>query len=919
MTGPPRRRVRALGATPASRRAGRGAATEAEADRQRSSRQLRVLRGFGAALLRAEDETALLRDTCRVLCEAGDYRVAWVGVVEHDEARSIRLAASWGVEERSLAAAGLTWSDAEAPLGVAVGTGASASVSDLTAEAKHPPWHEEAIRRGCRSTIALPLHVAEEAPFGVLCVFGAAPDLFTSEDAQFLRELAGDLAYGVVTLRARAERQSVEQRVALLSFALDNVREAAFLIDAAGRLCYVNDEACRVLRYTREELLGLHVPDVDPSFPAERWPAHWEEVKTRHAMLFDGHHRTKDGRLVPVEISANYLEHRGTSYVLALVRDITERRRHEAVNASRLHLVQFSQTHSLDELLEETLNEAEKLTGSTLGFYHLMEEDQVTLTRQAWSTRTKAAPCRAEGGREHGPITEAGVWADCVRQRRPVVHNDYPALTDKKGLPPGHAEVRRELVVPVFRGETISAVLGVGNKPTDYDERDVEVISLVASLAREIAERKRVEEALQASARRYAMVFENSPVSIWEEDFSLVQALFDELKASGVDDLEVAFAQRPELLTRCAELVRIEDVNAAALALHGASSKAVLLAGLPQTFTAESFETFREELLALWRGRTEMRRDAVVKTLGGELRYVSVCFAVCPGYEATLSKVLVSLVDISDRHHAEEALRDLNLGLERRVAERTAQLAAANQELEAFVYSVSHDLRAPLRHIDGYLGLLEKRAGSTLGDEGRRLLAQVLDASKRMATLIEDLLSFSRMARHEMSREQVNLDTLVREVIREFEQETKGREVHWRLGALPTVGGDRAMLHAALVNLLSNALKFSRCRTPAVIEVDSLPSRDDEHVVYVRDNGVGFDMRFVDKLFGVFQRLHGTSEFEGTGIGLANVRRIIHRHGGRTWAEGKVDGGATIYLAFPTGPSAAPPSPGTAGTPGARP
>ena len=423
-------------------------------------------------------------------------------------------------------------------------------------------------------------------------------------------------------------RKQVEREVALLSFAMNNVREAAFLIDENARLQFVNEEACRVLGYTREELLGLGLMDIDPDFLMEDWPDRWNYVKTRRSPMFERRHRAKDGHIFPVEISSNYFEYDGQGYNMALVRDITERKRAEdalreseerfrdlyenapnayvsvgvdgrirrcnrragellgrsvkdligrpvvefyadtacgkekakqvlrrfqagetirdeelqmqkadgnpvwisltvdplrdaqggvvesrsmavditdrkraeSVRNARQQLLQFACAHPLDELLTATLDEMEALTGSTIGFYHFLEADQKTLSLQTWSTNTLKHMCKAEGKGRHYDIADAGVWVDCIHQRRPVIHNDYTALPHRRGMPPGHASVIRELVVPVFRGDRIVAILGVGNKPRDYSKDDVEIASNLADLAWDIAERKRAET--QAQERR---------------------------------------------------------------------------------------------------------------------------------------------------------------------------------------------------------------------------------------------------------------------------------------------------------------------------------------------------------------------------------------------------------------------------------
>lgn len=351
-----------------------------------------------------------------------------------------------------------------------------------------------------------------------------------------------------------------------------------------------------------------------------------------------------------------------------------------------------------------------------------------------------------------------------------------------------------------------------------------------------------------------------------------------------VQDLQAGQARLLKIVERNADAIVVVDQQGA---IRFVNPSAETLLGRP-----------KEELLNAPFGfpvSAHEARELVIKNTAGErfveMHVVDLDWEGAPAF-------LASLRDITRRKQAEEALRQAHRELELRVQERTADLAKANEELEAFSFSVSHDLRVPLRHIRGYADLLHSHAGSVLDEKGRQYLAVILKSEKRMGALIDDLLRFSRIGRAELHKRVVQLGQLVQEVLAEVRQDAQARPISWVVGTMKDVQGDPGLLRQVLVNLIDNAIKYTRPRDQAIIEIGCLPDTT-ETVLFVRDNGVGFDMKYAGKLFGVFQRLHSAEEFEGTGIGLANVSRIVHRHGGRVWAEGAVGQGATFYCAFP--------------------
>ncbi len=382
-------------------------------------------------------------------------------------------------------------------------------------------------------------------------------------------------------------------------------------------------------------------------------------------------------------------------------------------------------------------------------------------------------------------------------------------------------------------------------------------------LEREIAERRNIEEYLRQSEERFRLAMLGATDGLWDRNLKTDEIYYSPRWKTmlGYTDEELA-----NHLDTWKRLLHPEDRE------HTMALVRDFLEGHADKYEAE-FRLCHKDGHYI----NILSRGSIIRGANGEaLRFVG------------------THVDITERKQAEEQIRALNEQLKHQVA----KLDAANKELEAFSYSVSHDLRAPLRHISGFMKLLQKRMGDYPDIETRDYMSAIFEASKKMGMLIDDLLAFSRIVRVEMRKNKVSFNTLVRAAIADIQQETKARDIIWDIDELPDVYGDQSLLSLALANLISNAVKYTGTRPRAEIKIGYKEDRE-EIIFFVKDNGAGFDMKYVDRLFGVFQRLHTENEFEGTGIGLANVQRIIARHDGRVWAEGAVGQGATFYFTLP--------------------
>ena len=562
------------------------------------------------------------------------------------------------------------------------------------------------------------------------------------------------------------ERKRAEEALQMFQYTVDRASDAVQWLNRDAGFEYVNDQACRSLGYSREELMRLHLWDIDPIYPKERWYKNWENYQINRqggSEYIETVHRRKDGGFFPVEVSSKHLWFGDQELHVAVIHDISNRKRAEnlirTLNGAALAMQQAT---TPDQTFAAVSGELKKINFSCAIFAVDDDNDQLVLQHYTFTNQAIKLVETITGLTAKNytiSISTVNAFSRCLREKKALFLENL-VDTAKQSIP-NHLSTLAEAVIK-----------GLGLSK-----------SIIA------------------------------PLIIEEQAIGLFTVQSDDLQESD----------------------------------------------------EPAITAFANQLAAAWRQSQlfeQAKHDLMARTI------------------------------------AEARVIQMNEGLEQRVIERTAQLEAANKELEAFAYSVSHDLRAPLRAIDGYTRILVEDYEPILDAEGKRVCSVVQDEARRMGELIDDLLAFSRLSRTEMQTSQVNMKAMVKSVFQELASPEDQKRIDFHIGNLPSVHADPSLIRQVWINLIANAIKFSSKRDRSEIRITS-EQTEKEVVFCVKDNGVGFDSRYINKLFGVFQRLHSEKEFPGTGVGLAIVQRIVHRHGGRVWAESESGQGAAFFFALP--------------------
>lgn len=698
----------------------------------------------------------------------------------------------------------------------------------------------------------------------------------------------GDSLWAGVVSDVTARRQVEQELLAReheLRVITDNIPVYISYVDADLRYRFVNKKYVEAFGLNAGAIIGRHVREVLGEAYYDRAAPQIAAALTGQEISFESPiHLPQQGlRWLSVNYVPEITARGSVNGLYILVQDITERKQTEAVVQLRLRLFEFAAGHSLEELMQKALDGIGEITGSPIGFYHFVEEDQKTLSLQAWSTRTLQEFCRAAGQGRHYSLDQAGVWVDCVYQRRPVIHNDYAALPHRRGMPNGHAEIIRELVVPTLREGRIVSILGVGNKSSDYDQNDVELVAYVADIIWTIVERKRAETQLQAyqhqleaqnlELRKLTLAIEQSGSAIVITDaHGTIQYVNPRFEETSGYTLQEVLGQNPRLLKsgeQNAEYYRV----------------------LWQTITSGQ----------VWHGELRNRRK------DGSLYWESATIAPVQDTAGQIMAYIAIKEDITARKQAQADLQ--------RYAD---ELAARNEELDAFAHTVAHDLKNPIGLIVGYAELLLSEDETAIAQE-QQVLQIIARTGHKLNAIIEELMLLSGLRKETVTPVPLDMPAIVLEAQQRLHDQIQksGASITHMEAPWPVVWGYAPWIEEVWANYLSNAIKYGG--QPPQIQVGATVQPDGQARFWVRDNGAGLGTEAQANLFTPFTRL-AQAHIKGHGLGLSIVRRIVERLGGTVGVESAPRQGSVFFFTLPLAassptPPVSRPAPGAAAPP----
>lgn len=667
-------------------------------------------------------------------------------------------------------------------------------------------------------------------------------------DVVSVLEDEGELLYRVVTAQDISERRQAEEKLRKneerYRYLFENNPYPMWIYDRKTlAFLDVNEAAVAKYGYSRQEFLNMTIVDIRPPEDVDWLLDNLAQPREPLEYSTGWRHRLRDGRIIDVEITSHTIEIDGHESVLVIAQDISERKQTEEA------------LHNSQAQMSGIFNSAMDAIIST-------DADQ----RIVIFNPAAEAMFQCDRSQAIGQPLERFIPERFREAHRRYVHNFVQTGFTNRAMKGSAVVVGRRSNGDEFPCEaSISQVEIAGKK-------------IYTVILRDITERQQIEKALQEAHGQLELKVQERTAALSEAN-TLLQALMDNMP----DQIYFKDTQ--------SRFIRNSRSQAALLGLN---DPAQVVGKTDFDFFPHAARAYAEEQEVMRSGKPLVDLEEWVVWPGGQETWVSTTKAPLRNAEGKTIGIFGISRDITERKRTEQAIRQLNTDLEK----QTEQLEAANKELEAFSYSVSHDLRAPLRALDGYTRILVEDYDANLDAEGRRICSVIRGEARRLGQLIDDLLAFSRLGRKEMYTSKVDMKALAISVFDELIKGENQERIDFQIAKLPAVKADPSLMRQVWINLLSNAIKFTSKKERAVIKVGTRQSKD-EYIYYVSDTGAGFDMEYVDKLFGVFQRLHSESEFEGTGVGLAIVQRIIRRHGGRVWAEGESEKGATFYFALP--------------------